>query len=191
MEENPQIDREYDDASDVSNGRLSLWISGFEIFKKAPLFGVGFRNFQAAARALAPDTYLIRNPQKFLYDAYHNMLVDVTAAQGVVGILAFLALTVCAAAHVIRALPQLLRRNLRVNRFAAALLSALAAVLAESLFISDLFYVNTPTSFMFWFLLGILLRLSADLKNADEMRLDEWEQALLEPIHSRRGGDSA
>jgi len=190
-EENPQIDREYDDASDVSNGRLSLWISGFEIFKKAPVFGVGFRNFQAAARVLAPDTYLIRNPQKFLYDAYHNMLVDVTAAQGVVGILALLALAVCAAVHVIRALPQLLRRNSRINRFAAALLSALAAVLAESLFISDLFYVNTPTSFMFWFLLGILLRLSADLKNAGEMRLDEWEQALLEPIRSRRGGDFA
>ncbi|HWS30055.1 MAG TPA: O-antigen ligase family protein [Clostridia bacterium] len=189
-EEEPRIDREYDDASDVSNGRLSLWKSGVELFQKAPVFGVGFRNFQAAARVLAPDTYLIQNPQKFLYDAYHNMLVDVTAAQGVVGILAFLALLICAAVHLIRALPRMLKTDSRVNRFAAALLSAIAAVLAESLFISDLFYVNTPTSFMFWLLLGMLLRLSEDIKNADAAQLDEWERVLRLPIRSRGGGDS-
>lgn len=188
-EENPQIDRAYDDASDVSNGRIALWKSGLEIFQKMPLFGVGFRNFQIAARKIVPNTYLIRNPQNFHYDAYHNMLVDITAAQGIIGILAFLVLAICAGAHVIRALPMMLKKNSYVNRFSAALLAALAAVLAESQFISDLFYVNTPSSFMFWFLLGILLRLSFDLKNTDIMRLDEWEQTLAETTRSRGGGD--
>ncbi|MCE5235909.1 MAG: O-antigen ligase family protein [Clostridiaceae bacterium] len=182
--ENPvkPIDRAYDDQSDMSNGRLALWKSGVELFQKAPLFGVGFRNLQAAAKALVPDTYLVRNPKGYMYDAYHNMLVDVLASQGILGLIAFFALAVCALKHVFRLLASVLRRGARTALFAAALVSALAAVVAESLFISDLFYVNTPTSFMFWFLLGCLLRLGDDIGKENgafvEARLEEWERAF-------------
>lgn len=188
------IERGYDDQSDISNGRLALWKSGMELFSKAPLFGVGFRNFQAAARELAPSTYLIHNPQNFQFDAYHNVVVDVLASQGAVGILVFFAFAFCALVRVFRLFWRAARHDTRTALFTGALCAVLATVLAESLFISDLFYVNTPTSFLFWFVLGLLMRLTKDLGKRSDFavgaRLEEWEAALSKPL-SARGGREA
>ena len=188
------IERGYDDQSDMSNGRLALWKSGAELFSKAPVFGVGFRNFQAAARELVPSTYLINNPQNFQFDAYHNVVVDVLAAQGAVGIFAFLAFALCALVRVFRLFWRAARHDTRTALLVGALCAVLAAILAESLFISDLFYVNTPTSFLFWFVLGLLMRLTKDLGKRSDFavgaRLEEWETVLAQPLCTPRGREA-
>ncbi len=178
--EDKQIDRDYEDESDLSNGRLALWKSGTELFYKAPLFGVGFRNFRQAAGELAPGTYLIHNPQGASFDAFHNVFVDALAAQGLIGLLLFSAFAALGAVSVFRLLARAARYGRRTFELVSVLAAALAAVLAESLFISDLLYVNTPTAFLFWYVFGCLMRVGADLSGGANLpsRLDEWEKAI-------------
>ena len=148
------IGREQDLENDVSNGRFSLWKSGVDIFCTSPVFGVGARNLTAAADDKAPDTYLVNNPNGGKFDSTHNMLLDVFAAQGAVGFV----LIVLAMALIIVSVIRLLSRNLKENYTAVATMVAVVICIgASGMFLPNVIYVNTQSTFLFWLFLGYLM----------------------------------
>lgn len=158
---NPQNDKQIKRSSeveetDLSNRRLSIWKSGLEIFEKSPVAGVGFRNIVAAAEEKAPDTYIINN--SFVkFNAFHNMWLDVLVSQGIIGIVIFLAFTLCCLSAVIRSLLFIRKHKPENLRLFAVLLSSASVCLVSSLFLSDTVYVNTPNAVIFWIFLGYLM----------------------------------
>lgn len=66
---------------DGDSGRSKLWENGIEDFKSSPIFGIGFNNgaYEDAARR-----------ENFYSNMYHCILIQIPAAMGIVGIIAFL-----------------------------------------------------------------------------------------------------
>ena len=150
---NLEIGREQDLENDVSNGRFALWGSGIELFLTAPIFGVGSRNFIAAADDKIPNTYLVNNHHG-KFNSTHNMFFDMLAAQGIVGTVLMLAAMVLIIICIIR----LLGKNLKEDYTYIAILFAVVICAGVSgFFLPNIIYVNTQSSFIFWCFLGYLM----------------------------------
>ena len=78
----------------------------------APIFGVGSRNFIAAADDKIPNTYLVNNHQG-KFNSTHNMFFDMLAAQGIVGTVLMLAAMVLIIICIIRLLGKNLKEDCR------------------------------------------------------------------------------
>ena len=63
---------------DVSNGRLSIWRSGLEVFKLSPLVGVSHRHILDFATENLPDSFIVQEG----FSTMHNVFVDVLELQG-------------------------------------------------------------------------------------------------------------
>lgn len=149
-----QVGREEDLLQDASNGRVSIWLSGLEIAKTSPVYGVSFRNMTAYAEENLPDTYLVNNPENAKYDSLHNSVMDILVSQGAIGILIFLAIVV----NTIR----LMKKKISSVRtedqdFAAACFITAAVMGAGSLFLSMVFYLNAPQTYIFWLCFGYFM----------------------------------
>ncbi len=137
---------------DISNRRFDIWKSGWDIFKKNPVFGIGFENVLGYANDLMPDTYIVNNDHAD-FDAFHSFLVDVLVSQGIVGILILLLL-------VLRYFGAFFKYYFKLSescRDEAVLCIAICVMtLASALFLSHVFYVNCPTTYIFWAYAGYL-----------------------------------
>lgn len=147
--------------SDASNGRLDIWKSGLEITKTSPVFGVSFRNMTTYAEANLPDTYLVNNSIHAKYDSMHNAVLDILVSQGIVGI--FLVLLIA-----VNTLLIFIKRIAVVSKEDWTLLtgcfSVVAAMGAGSMFISMVFYLNGPQTYIFWLCFGYLMTLLVSRK---------------------------
>lgn len=167
------IERDYEDKVDISNRRFDLWKSGLELFQVSPVVGVGFRNFQAAAKENIPNTYLINNSIGD-FDAFHDMWVDILVSQGFVGFAIFLFFAILCAIRITRKMHQLHINHSPDYLWCAMLFAALAASVISSLFLSDTTYVNTPNAVMFWLLLGYAMRYCAK----DDVKLEKHGESI-------------
>ena len=149
-----QVGRANDLVQDASNGRLYIWASGLEITGTSPVFGVSFRNMTAYAEENLPDTYLVNNPENAKYDSLHNSVMDILVSQGAVGILIFLAIVVNTARLMKKKLSSVRAED---QNFAAACFITAAAMGAGSLFISMVFYLNAPQTYIFWLCFGYFM----------------------------------
>lgn len=146
-----QVGRKADIEKDVSNGRLTIWKSGLEVAGTSPVFGVSFRNIIAYTEDHLPDTYLINPTEDGKYDSLHNSVMDVLVSQGLLGILLLAALV----GNTIR----LMKRKLCAVRqedwyFAAFSFITAAVMVAGSMFLTMVFYLNSPETYIFWLCLG-------------------------------------
>lgn len=149
-----QIGRKKDIEKDVSNGRLSIWQSGLELVETSPVYGVSFRNITNYAKAEVPDTYIVNTEYGGYYDSMHNSLVDILVSQGIIGILIIGAMLVNTLLY--------LRRKWRYKnkdsfRLQAVCLSILLALGAGSMFLSMIFYLNSPQNYIFWLCFGYFM----------------------------------
>ena len=149
-----QVGRKQDLVQDASNGRFSIWKSGFEIAEASPVYGVSFRNMTAYAEKNLPDTYLVNNPEKAKYDSLHNSVMDILVSQGMIGIAIFLAIVVNTG--------RLMKKKISSVRaeeqdFAAACFITAAVMGAGSLFLSMVFYLNAPQTYIFWLCFGYFM----------------------------------
>ncbi len=153
-EEHAVIGRDMDDINgDISNRRFQIWKSGIEIVKTSPVFGVSFRHYVRYAQEHLPDTYIVNNDQT-QFGSMHNALIDVLVSQGVLGAGLLICLIVSVAAAVI---PYLLRATSRNDYYCVFLLAVLLPILCTAMFYSEIFYINSPGSFLFWMFLGRLM----------------------------------
>ena len=147
------VDRGYDMKGDVSNRRLALWLSGFEMFRTRPLTGVSFPAVVAYAREHLPGSYIVTN-DLWEFNTFDSEPINILVAQGLPGILVLLGWGLGA-----------VRAYVRGSRTAAAgrrrelrLLTAVCAVLAVSaLFQGTMFYQTSPNTYLFWCAFGTLL----------------------------------
>lgn len=154
MIEQKTVGREQDIENDFSNRRFDIWKSSVEIFNNNKVFGVGYRNILNYAKTELPDTYIVNNDHGE-FDSFHNVIFDVLASQGIVGMVIVLALGVSILCFSIKGI--FIKKAGRNIIEVAVLFSMVIVLLAGSMFVSAIFYVNSPETVLFWTLLGYLV----------------------------------
>lgn len=148
--------RKRDLAKDSSNGRFDIWMSGVEIAKTSPIYGVSFRNMTVYAKENLPKTYIVNN-SLVAYDSLHNVFVDVLVSQGMIGMVIVLAFIV----NTVRTLC-LGVKGYQKSDYALLVtcLALVAAMAVASMFYSYVFYLHAPQTYIFWLGLGYLITLA-------------------------------
>ncbi len=156
IEKDSKVGREDEDINegDYSNARFSIWSSAFEIYKESPIVGVSFRNINEYAKDNLPDTFLAG--KRTAFESMHNFVVDIMVSQGTIGLILLIALI----GTIVLKLKKLFIEY-AANGYSLILevLPALIAILVSGMFYSEIFYMNTGGAFLFWFLLGYLVKM--------------------------------
>ena len=146
------IDRGYDLSEDISNRRFSIWKSGLEIFMTTPILGTSFSGILSYTEEKGLDTYIVNNgAEKF--STIHNEVLNILVSQGVVGILIFAALVftifINFSGFYHTSSEEFLIRNF--------LFTSLVSIICGAMFLTGMFYSNSPTAILFWYFLGYLM----------------------------------
>ncbi len=150
---------------DISNRRFEIWQSGVEIFTVNPVLGIGFENVLGYAEDKLPDTYIVNNDLS-KFDAFHNTVVDILVSQGIVGIITALWFAI----NFIIKLSKGYNDICEDFRYESALsISVCITVLVSAMFLSHVFFVNIPTTFIFWLFAGYLAYFFTVSKNKTEV----------------------
>lgn len=151
---NLQLGRGKELEEDTSNGRRSIWESGVEITFTSPIYGVSFRNMTKYAKENLPQTYIVNTPGGGNYDSLHNVVMDVMVSQGIVGLLIVggLAVSIMLALR-----KKWLLKDRETFLLQLTCLTIVLSLLAGSLFLSMVLYLNSPQAFIFWACLGYLV----------------------------------
>lgn len=148
------------DGGDISNRRFAIWQSAVEVFKTKVLTGVSFRNIVPYALENVPETYIVNNNMTN-FASMHNLFVDVLISQGLLGIGLFIIFIVLVLITVFK---KLFKLNKQDYIFFVSILSLIVPIFVSSLFYSEILYINTFGSVIFWISLGYLMNLSDKLK---------------------------
>jgi len=137
----------------ASSGRGGLVSGGLHLFGDRPLQGWGSGSFV--------QEYRVHNRGAGELSASHTIPITIAAEQGVIGLLPYIALVVCALVCLVR--------GARGDPVRAALAAAFGALIFHTMLYAD--FLEDPTT---WALLGIGMALAADGRRAQasaQMRL--------------------
>lgn len=141
---------------DVSNRRLDIWKSAIEVFASSPVVGVGHNTLLPYVRAEQPESYLINNDH-MEFTSMHNTFLDVLVAQGALGFILYVGL----AAGIFLVLVRKQKVILKNTQGESMALTAIAIlVVCASVLMSEIVYVASPMSFIFWMGLGCTMQAS-------------------------------
>lgn len=149
-EEGKAVDRGYDLSEDVSNRRFDIWCSGLEVWSTTPIVGTSYTNVLSYTQENCPDTYMINNSAKKNFSSIHNEVLNILVGQGVVGISVFLLFFVWVASRYIKYFFKS-RDNVLLNN---VIISSMAVATAGAMFLTGMFYSNSPVAILFWIFLG-------------------------------------
>jgi O-antigen ligase len=151
----PDLDggREEDIGEDISNRRFDIWKSGVELFIKSPVVGTSYFNIKEFALNVIPETYLVNNDHG-QFNNMHNMLFNLLAGQGAIGMILFIAFGVFAVLYILK---RIFKDDIEDYNYLVILLVCVIAGFISSMFLTDIIYVNSPTSIIFWLFLGYIL----------------------------------
>ncbi len=152
-EEMVKLGRQEELEGDVSNRRFDLWKNAVDMAKTSPVVGVSFGNFIPYAEENLPDCYMISNDFA-TFNAFHNMFMDLIASQGIVGFVVFIVIILSSLWYLLKHYKNIAEEDKPACAF---LFSACAAMLASSLFVSEILYVNNQVTVLFWTLWGFLI----------------------------------
>ena len=147
-----EIKREETIEGDISNRRFDIWYSGYEIFQKHPIIGIGFGHFAEYALEECPATYIVNNDLA-IFSAFHNTIIDVLVSQGIVGII----ILVCFVVIIIKELFKITNLSGKNREIIIMLTTICTTIACSAMFLSHVFYVNTPSTAMFWLFLGYMI----------------------------------
>lgn len=150
----------------MTTNRIDIWKSGLEIFIAHPLVGVSHRNLLAVAEAELPETYIVQA----WYATLHNTFVDVLASQGLIGIIVFVSFLLGVMVYIFRRFRYL---DSSQYRYACILFCSLLAPAVSMLFYTEILYINTVGSVVFWIFLGYLVHLVYSVKDISTNCLTE------------------
>ncbi len=148
--------------SDVSNRRFDIWKSAIDIFLANPAFGVGHNTVLAYVEAEQPDSYLINNDHMH-FASMHNTFFDVLVAQGAAGFALYIAMAILFVVVILKNWKRIFEGTQGQSFLMFALV---AAIVCASCFMSEIVYVCSPMSFMFWMALSVMMRASKPKKEA-------------------------
>ncbi len=140
---------DYVNNNDVSNLRFKIWVSAWEIFKKNWLFGVTPGNITDYAKSAMPETFMaVRG-----YKRAHSVWFGIPLYTGILG-------SVCMFGFFIKKIVDFYENYKRIGlRRSAPILNlcvlVFVSVLVYGLVESEILFVNSVCSFIFWFFVGI------------------------------------
>ena len=135
-----------DEKDDYSNGRFDRWKGGIEVFKTTPLLGTSPRNAIAIAKERTPNTVMGKYGW-VTHCSYFEILVNT----GVLGALALFGAFVYIAVCFIKTTS---KKGFDISVFFAFL--CFLAIAVGVFFVSDVFFVFTINSLLFFYLFGYL-----------------------------------
>lgn len=139
-------------------GRIGVWLAGWEMFEAEPVFGVGLHTFAEAygphlERATLPAGY---EPELAYMPWAHNLYLEMLAERGVVGLAGFL-VPVVAMLRCLRTALAERGGDEAARPYAVAVAASLAAFLVMGLF--DLTFLKDWVLLLFWLIAGMSVRL--------------------------------
>ena len=145
------LDREDIEAKDdISNGRVEMWLEGFDVLKKNPVIGVGPRSYHTVATEMVEQTGEKMAISKI---SIHNSYMELLMGNGIVGFLLLLAFFVLCAKDAF-----MLRFKNTDSLFTVGVLMLIVlSALAGGMFISSLFYYLSGISVVAFAMLGYAL----------------------------------
>ncbi len=141
--------------------RITVWKLSYNAFKEKPIIGWGIENFDAAyAKYYDPKLYEGEGLSRQKFDKAHNVLVDTSVTQGLLGVISYIGIFGLSAFGLYRSVKdrkvkeRLTRsKTLRSPPLAASfLVGLLVAYLVQNLFVFD-----TVTSYFLFFLLLVYI----------------------------------
>jgi putative inorganic carbon (HCO3(-)) transporter len=135
---------EIDDYTAVS--RLAIWGGAFTVFARSPVVGAGFGNLRPLMGGL------LGLPEGWMGDA-HNLYLELLAESGLVGLMAFAVLIICALRAARRCVRQSRDEFMRLTGIAA--FAAVCGVMVHGT-VDYLFHTIPQVAALFFLVLGIL-----------------------------------
>ena len=135
-----------DKKEDYSNGRFDRWKGGIEVFKTTPIFGTSPRNAILIAKERTPDTVM----GKYGW-VTHCSYLEVLVNTGILGAIAMFGALIYIAVLFVKAA---LKKGFDLKLYIVFLCFITIAV--GVFFVSDVFFVFTINSLLFFYLLGFL-----------------------------------
>ncbi len=164
-----KIGRDEELSGDVSNRRFDLWENSVEIFKKSPVLGIGFGNIVSYSKVELPDCYLLTNGFA-IFNAFHNMFMDLIASQGVVGVIFFFAIIIMSLIYVIKNWKKIPQEDWTK---CILLFSCCVGFMVSSMFVSQILYVNNQTTVVFWTLWGFFIYYVTKAAQKDDIKKED------------------
>ncbi len=140
--------------TDISNRRFDIWGSAVEIFSMSPIVGCSYFNVVSFSEQNIPETYILTNDFA-VFSSMHNVIFDILAGQGALGIITFFSAAICIVVFIIKKRKALCTRA--QFYFNLEMFTVVIAALVASMFISEVVYVISPLTIIFWLCLGALL----------------------------------
>lgn len=159
----PEIERKYDLSGDVSNRRFDIWKSGFEMISQKPVFGYSYNGIRPYAMEHMPETYIVNNDQTF-FSNFHNEIINVLGAQGIVGFIIFVSIIVIILITIFKNAKYLKGKDKVIF---AVMIAVIFGQTVGAMFVSLMFYMCTASTIMFWLCLGYMVYI---LKKSKEDR---------------------
>ncbi len=135
-----------DTKEDYSNGRFERWKAGLAVFKTTPIIGTSPRNAVSIAQERTPDTVM----GQYGFVA-HNAYLEVLVNSGILGAVAMFSAIIYIAVLFLKAA---LKNGFNLEVYISFL--CFLTVAAGAFFISDVFFVFSISSLLFFYLLGYL-----------------------------------
>jgi O-antigen ligase len=165
-------------------GRELMWFTTFNMIKDHPVIGIGvnafrlnYQNYQAG--------FLNKHPEYIPYlgsaESPHNQFLEITAEQGIVGVLLFLWINIVffkSCMGFINKTPAD-EAHLKKKMIVIGIMAGVAAILIHGLVEFPLNLV--PNAMLYWIYLGFVMV----IQNKQEVRSQESEDRMLLPISQR------
>lgn len=138
-------------SNDVSNGRINIWRSGWEIFTENPIFGVSPRNIPNYCLEHHPESIIVKSQKK--YFQVHSFYLALLTSTGLVGFIAFITFLILAAK---KALSYILSNKTNKRNYfivVACLLCSLLFLLSGVLQL-EIVFTNIISTALFWISMG-------------------------------------
>ena len=142
-------------SEDISNRRFAIWKSALQIVATRPILGVSFRNILPYAKDVLPETYIVNNDHND-FASMHNLYVDVLVSQGALGVLIFVSFVVFVIVSVLR---RIFKDKGEGYFLPAMALCVVVPIVVSAFFYSEILFINTGGSVIFWCAMGYLMNL--------------------------------
>lgn len=176
LPEEELIGREEDYTEDISNRRFDIWKSALEIFQQSPILGIGHENVLAYVEQNLPNSYLITNDH-MKFSSMHNIFFDILVGQGAIGVILFIAAGILFAIRIIKGWPRIRSRAHGGSTMYIAQFAILAILVVAGCVMTEIIYVSSPMSSMFWLSLGRLVKQASEpVEEGESQHAESFER---------------
>ena len=132
---------------DVSNNRFAIWDNAIDIFKDNPITGISYRNIREYANDKIQDGFISTSG----FESMHNTFFDILVSQGIIGVLL---ITIMLFFFIKEEVAIFKDNPSKTNVF---LISVIVAIATTMVSYTEVLYINTGGSFLFYFIIGLLV----------------------------------